>query len=232
MPRILVVDDEPHIRDVICFALERVGMVPVVARNGTEAMMAFHKGGLDLAVLDIGLPDTDGLEVCRQIRRTSQLPILFLSARDEEIDRILGLEIGGDDYVTKPFSPRELVARVRTILKRTAGVATSTTDAVLSAGELSLDRTGRAASFSGKPLQLTVLEFAILETLMSRSSMVFSREQLMQAAYGVGTYVAERTIDSHIRNLRAKLAAAGAAGVIATVHGVGFKLSVPDEGAA
>ncbi|MGR6466826.1 response regulator [Rhizobium sp. PAMB 3182] len=232
MPRILVVDDEPHIRDVICFALERAGMAPVVARNGTEAMMAFRKGGLDLAILDIGLPDMDGLEVCRQIRRTSQLPILFLSARDEEIDRILGLEIGGDDYVTKPFSPRELVARTRTILKRTAGTAGSTTDAVLSSGDLTLDRAGRAASFSGKPLQLTVLEFSILETLIGRPAMVFSREQLMQAAYGVGTYVAERTIDSHIRNLRAKLAAAGASGVIATVHGVGFKLSTKDEGTA
>ncbi|MGR6432065.1 response regulator [Rhizobium sp. PAMB 3174] len=232
MPRILVVDDEPHIRDVICFALERAGMAPVVARNGTEAMMAFRKGGLDLAILDIGLPDMDGLEVCRQIRRTSQLPILFLSARDEEIDRILGLEIGGDDYVTKPFSPRELVARTRTILKRTVATAGSTTDAVLSSGDLTLDRAGRAASFSGKPLQLTVLEFSILETLIGRPAMVFSREQLMQAAYGVGTYVAERTIDSHIRNLRAKLAAAGASGVIATVHGVGFKLSTQDEGTA
>jgi len=224
-PRILVVDDEPHIRDVICFALERAGLTSTPARNGTEAMMVFRRGNIDLIILDIGMPDMDGLEVCRQIRRTSGLPILFLSARDEEIDRVLGLEIGGDDYVTKPFSPRELIARVKAILKRSGnGVEPERRHATLIAGALSLDRGGRTVTFRDSEIAMTALEFAILDALLSRPDVVFSREQLMKAAYGVGTYVADRTIDSHIRNIRAKFLAAGGHGVIATVHSIGFKL--------
>ncbi|MBY2926555.1 response regulator transcription factor [Rhizobium leguminosarum] len=224
-PRILVVDDEPHIRDVICFALERAGLAWMAARNGTEAMAAFRRGNIDLIILDIGMPEMDGLEVCRQIRKTSGLPILFLSARDEEIDRILGLEIGGDDYVTKPFSPRELVARVKAILKRSSnGAEPDRRHATLVAGELSLDRRGRTVIFGENTIAMTALEFAILDALLSRPDMVFSREQLMEAAYGAGTYVADRTIDSHIRNIRAKFLVAGGQGIIATVHGIGFKL--------
>ncbi|MBX5223218.1 response regulator [Rhizobium sp. NLR8a] len=224
-PRILVVDDEPHIRDVICFALDRADLASMAVRNGTEAMAAFRRGNIDLIILDIGMPGMDGLEVCRQIRTTSGLPILFLSARDEEIDRILGLEIGGDDYVTKPFSPRELVARVKAILKRSGSEAgPDRRHATLVAGELSLDRAGRTVMFGKCAIAMTALEFAILDALLSRPGMVFSREQLMEAAYGAGTYVADRTIDSHIRNIRAKFAAAGGSGVIATVHGIGFKL--------
>ncbi|ANM13123.1 MULTISPECIES: response regulator [unclassified Rhizobium] len=224
-PRILVVDDEPHIRDVICFALQRAGMMPMAASNGTEAMMAFRRGNIDLITLDIGMPDMDGLEVCRQIRKTSALPILFLSARDEEIDRVLGLEIGGDDYVTKPFSPRELVARVKAILKRSGNDAVpDRRRATFVEGELSLDRHGRMVTFGESAITMTVLEFAILDALLSRPDMVFSRERLMEAAYGAGTYVADRTIDSHIRNIRAKFLAAGGRGIIATVHGIGFKL--------
>jgi two-component system, OmpR family, response regulator len=223
--RILVVDDEPHIRDVICFALERAGMAAATARNGTEAMMAFRRGAIDLIVLDVGMPEMDGLEVCRQIRKSSGLPILFLSARDEEIDRILGLEIGGDDYVTKPFSPRELIARIKAILKRSGNGGNADADqATLIAGGVSLDRAGRMVTFNGGVVATTALEFSILDVLLSRPDRVFSREQLMEAAYGPNVYVADRTIDSHIRNIRAKLSAAGAGGVIVTVHGVGFKL--------
>jgi len=230
--RILVIDDEPHIRDVICFALEREGMATSTARNGTEAIMAFRRGNVDLVVLDIGIPDMDGLEVCRQIRRTSALPILFLSARDEEIDRILGFELGGDDYVTKPFSPRELVARVKAILKRgnPAEATQGGGSGRLAVGELTLDRGGRNVMFAGNPVSLTGLEFAILDALMSRPDMVFQRQQLMEAAYGANTYVADRTIDSHIRNIRAKLSEVGGQGMIMTVHGVGFKLARPDGG--
>jgi two-component system, OmpR family, response regulator len=230
VPRILVVDDEPNIREVICFALERAGMTTATAGTGTQAMATFRAGKIDLIVLDIGMPDMDGLEVCRQIRKTSSVPILFLSARDEEIDRILGLEIGGDDYVTKPFSPRELVARVKTILKRTGTTSTAErNEQDLTVGDLRLDRAGRTVTFAGNSVLPTTLEFAILETLMARPGMVFSREQLMVAAYGPGTYVADRTIDSHIRNVRAKLAAVGAENVITTVHGVGFKLRIDSE---
>ena len=220
--RILVVDDEPHIRHVICFAIERAGLACATARNGAEAMMAFRRGHIDLIVLDIGMPEMDGLDVCCQI--------LFLSARDEEIDRVLGLEIGGDDYVTKPFSPRELVARVKAILKRTGGDVRRENS--LAAGRISLDRGGRSVRFGDIPVALTALEFSILETLIARPELVFSREQLMEAAYGPGIYVADRTIDSHIRNIRAKFSAAGAPGVIVTVHGIGFQLSPDAEGKA
>ncbi|QND24561.1 response regulator (plasmid) [Rhizobium leguminosarum bv. viciae] len=224
-PRILVVDDEPHIRDVICFALERAGLAWLAVRNGTEAMTAFRRGSIDLIILDIGMPDMDGLDVCRQIRKTSGLPILFLSARDEEIDRVLGLEIGGDDYVTKPFSPRELIARVKAILKRSGnGAEPERRHATLVAGALSLDRGARTVTFRDSEIAMTALEFAILDALLSRPDMVFSREQLMEAAYGAGTYVADRTIDSHVRNIRAKFLAAGGQGIITTVHGIGFKL--------
>lgn len=221
--RILVVDDEPNIRDVICFALERAGMQTHTARNGAEALQAFRRNGADLIVLDIGMPEIDGLEVCRQLRRSSDVPILFLSARDEEIDRILGLEIGGDDYVTKPFSPRELVARVNVILKRVNG-RRAVASGPIGQGRLLLDAERHLASFGGAAVELTALEFAILKTFASRPEVVFTREQIMLAAYGPGTYVADRTIDSHIRNLRQKFAQAGCETVVATLHGVGFKL--------
>lgn len=221
--RILVVDDEPHIRDVITFALERAGMAVSVARDGSEALIAWRRTSPDLIVLDIGMPELDGLDVCRQIRKTSEVPILFLSARDEEVDRIIGLEIGGDDYVSKPFSPRELVARVKTILKRTSGSSTQASDQMVR-GPLRLDRSAHSVIWNGTPLVLTALEFEVLSALLGRPEMVFSREQLMTAAYGGDIHVSERTIDSHIRNLRAKFAAAGCGAAVTTVHGVGFKL--------
>lgn len=221
--RILVVDDEPHIRDVITFALERAGMMVAVARDGSEALIAWRRTAPDLIVLDIGMPELDGLDVCRQIRRSSDVPILFLSARDEEVDRIIGLEIGGDDYVSKPFSPRELVARVKAILKRAAGPLPLLTEPIVR-GPLRLDRAGHTVSWNGKAIALTALEFAVMASVLGRPEMVFSREQLMVAAYGGDIHVSERTIDSHVRNLRAKFAAAGCASVITTVHGVGFKL--------
>jgi two-component system OmpR family response regulator len=219
--RILVADDEPHIREVICFALERAGLGTVTARNGSEALQAFRRGGVDLIVLDIGMPEMDGLAVCRQVRKTSEVPILFLSARDEEIDRVLGLEIGGDDYVTKPFSTRELVARVNAILKRANGGGKI---AALSHGRIALDPARHEARYGETPVALTALEFGMLQALLGRPGVVFSREQLMAAAYGPNIHVADRTIDSHIRNIRAKFAEAGCPSVIATVHGVGFRL--------
>lgn len=222
MPRVLIADDEPNIREVISFALERAGFATVTARNGTEAMQQVRRGPVDLIVLDIGMPEMDGLEVCRQIRKTSEVPILFLSARDEEIDRVLGLEIGGDDYVTKPFSARELVARVNVILKRSRGGEKR--PAALSHGSVRLDAARHAVWFGDVPITLTALEFEILAAFLGRPELVFTREQLMEAAYGAGTYVSDRTIDSHIRNLRAKFAEAGCASAVETVHGVGFRL--------
>jgi len=221
---ILVVDDDPHIRDVVRFAFEKTGMAISIAQDGKEALRQFDRNVHDLIVLDIGMPEMDGLEVCRQIRKTSDTPILFLSARDEEIDRVLGLEIGGDDYVTKPFSPRELVARVNAILRRTRNSPAPATAKEMTRGGLTIDPDARTAAFLGTPVSLTALEFAILRTLLARPGFVFTRELILDAAYAGNIHVADRTIDSHVRNIRAKIAAAGCDSVIETVHGVGFKL--------
>lgn len=220
--RILVVDDDAHIRDVICFALDKAGFATIQAADGAAALSAFEKEPPVLIVLDVGLPEVDGLEVCRQVRRSGETPILFVSARDEEIDRVLGLELGGDDYLTKPFSPRELVARVNAILKR-AKPRTSEQGDVLRVNGLLLDRPRFHAEFKGAPAQLTALEFTILQVLAAKPGYVFDRERIMQAAYD-DIHVSDRTIDSHIRNIRAKFAALGCADIIETVHGVGFRL--------
>ena len=223
MKRILVVDDDPHIREVIKFAIEKAGMAVTIAEDGARALSVFANERVDLIVLDIGMPEINGLEVCRRIRRTSETPILFLSARDEEIDRVLGLEIGGDDYVTKPFSPRELVARVHVILKRIRAAPPSE-DLRLARGALTLDLAGHRALFGAEPVALTGLEFSILKTLASRPNQVFSRDRILEAAYAGAIHVSDRTIDSHIRNIRAKLALVGCEQAIETVHGVGFRL--------
>ncbi|MBI5264742.1 MAG: response regulator transcription factor [Bradyrhizobium sp.] len=224
--RILIVDDDLHIREVIRVALKKAGMIVVEARDGKEALTRFASDRPDLIVLDIGMPEFDGLDVCREVRKTSDVPILFLSARDEEIDRVLGLEIGGDDYVTKPFSPRELVARVNVILRRISprGPDSKADSATLAQGSLSVDPEQHVALFAGTPLKLTAIEFGFLRAMLTRPTAVFSREQLMRAAYQLNIQVSDRTIDSHIRNIRAKLAAANCNSVIETVHGVGFKL--------
>ncbi|MGO4837512.1 response regulator transcription factor, partial [Rhizobiaceae sp. 2RAB30] len=159
--RILVADDDPHIREVICFALEKAGMKTISVGDGATALREFERRPPDLVVLDVGMPEMDGLEVCRRVRRLSDAPILFLSARDEEIDRVLGLEMGGDDYVTKPFSPRELVARVNVILRRmrNAGPSPTADETELTHGRLILDPARHAARFAETALSLTALEF-------------------------------------------------------------------------
>lgn len=223
--RILIVDDDLHIREVIRVALRKAGMTVFEAKDGREALTRFTSDRPDLIVLDIGMPEFDGLDVCREIRKTSDVPILFLSARDDEIDRVLGLEIGGDDYVTKPFSPRELVARVNVILRRMASRGPEARRAVaLSQGRLSVDPEQHVAEFAGAPLRLTAIEFGILRAFLTRPAVVFSREQIMNAAYQLNIQVSDRTIDSHIRNIRAKLSAVNCENVIETIHGVGFKL--------
>jgi two-component system, OmpR family, response regulator len=224
-PLILIADDDGHIREVIRFALEKAGMDVIAAKDGAEAMRLFGERKPELIVLDVGMPELDGLDVCRQLRRTSDVPILFLSARDEEIDRILGLEMGGDDYVTKPFSPRELVARVKIILKRRLGpLDIQETKNTLAQGGLQLDVVSHVADFSGKKLDLTALEFAILKAFLGHKQRAFTRDQIIDAAYAANMHVSDRTIDSHIRNIRAKLNQAGCPSVIETVHGVGFRL--------
>ncbi|CCV04345.1 Transcriptional regulatory protein chvI [Mesorhizobium metallidurans STM 2683] len=221
---ILVADDDPHIREIICFALEKAGMKTLPVADGAAALQAIERRAPDLVVLDIGMPEMDGLEVCRRLRQRSDVPVLFLSARDEEIDRVLGLEMGGDDYVTKPFSPRELVARVNVILRRARPAPVEIDDRLFSHGRLTLVPASHTASFDGKTLALTAIEFSILKGFLARPAHVLDRERVMASAYAANIHVAGRTVDSHIRNIRAKLAAAGCEDAIETVHGVGFRL--------
>lgn len=222
---ILVADDDPHIREVICFALEKAGMKTQAVSDGAAALQAIERRAPDLVVLDIGMPEMDGLEVCRRLRHISDVPVPFLSARDEEIDRVLGLEMGGDDYVTKPFSPRELVARVNVILRRARPAPSEQTDdRQFAHGKLALAPASHAASFDGRPLALTSIEFSILKGFLARPTHVLGRDVVMANAYAANIHVADRTVDSHIRNIRAKLAAVGCLDAIETVHGVGFRL--------
>jgi two-component system OmpR family response regulator len=224
-PHILVADDDPHIREVICFALEKADMRTTAVADGAAALREIGRRPPDLVVLDIGMPEMDGLEVCRRLRQTSDVPVLFLSARDEEIDRVLGLEMGGDDYVTKPFSPRELVARVKVILRRARPAPPEPADdRQFAHGKLTLAPASHGASFDGKPLALTGIEFSILKGFLMRPRNVLDRDAVMANAYAGRIHVADRTVDSHIRNIRAKLAAAGCLDIIETVHGVGFRL--------
>ncbi|NNE79641.1 MAG: response regulator transcription factor [Silicimonas sp.] len=224
---ILVVDDDPQIREVLGMALERAGFEAVMARDGAEGLVQARSVQPALAVLDIGLPEMDGLELCKAIRRESDLPILFLTARDDEVDRILGLELGGDDYVTKPFSPRELVARVRAILKRVGGGAATSEEpetGVLQIGRLSLVPESHVCKVDDQSVTLTSTEITILGKLMSRPKQVFSRPALVDAIWGPGMVVSDRTLDSHLRNLRSKLADAGCPDAIETLHGVGLRM--------
>lgn len=219
---ILIVDDDPHIREVLQFALEKAGFKVEPAINGKEALGKFTLRIFDCIVLDITMPEIDGLEVCRQIRKTSETPILFLSSRDEEIDRIIGFEIGGDDYVTKPFSPRELVARLQAILKRTAPKP-QTTIKTLQKGLLKIDTESYTAYWHEKTIALTATEFSLLATLLKHPEKVYNRDELMDGAYQDIT-VSDRTIDSHIRRIRQKFADGNADNIIETMHGIGYKL--------
>jgi two-component system, OmpR family, response regulator len=221
---ILIVDDDPQIRDVLGMALDRAGFQTIMARDGAEGLRKARSEKPDLAVLDIGLPEMDGLELCKTIRRDSDLPILFLTARDDEVDRILGLELGGDDYLTKPFSPRELVARVRAVLRRTGSTIPADTVETIRIGVLSLAPESHACSVNGVSVTLTSTEISILGKLMARPSQVFSRPAMVDAIWGTGMAVSDRTLDSHLRNLRSKLADAGCPDAIETLHGVGLRM--------
>lgn len=221
MAHILIADDDPQIREILRIAFEKQGYVIEAVADGASALAAAETGAHDLLVLDIGMPEMDGLDVCRELRKSSQLPILFLTARDDEIDRVIGLEIGGDDYVAKPFSPRELVARVKAILKRSGERAVKRG---LSRGALTLDPDRHRCEVKGTPLTLTAREMEIMAHLMARPEHVVSRPQLVDTVYGNNVNVSDRTIDSHIRNLRGKLADAGLPDAIETVHGVGVRM--------
>ncbi len=227
--KLLIVDDDPNIRDVIGFAVETAGFVAEFAEDGTTGLNRAKSDDIDLLVLDVGLPEMDGFELCKELRKTSAVPILFLTARDDEIDRILGMEIGGDDYVTKPFSPRELVARIKAILKRSTSSQTWS-DATLMRGDLILDPNRHICRFSGQEVPLTASEFLLLKALLERPDHVMKRQVLVSAIYGHNIHVSDRTVDSHIRNIRRKLAEVGCARSILTVHGIGLRMGQCREG--
>ncbi len=220
--KVLIVDDDPGIREVIAIALEDAGLRCRQASNGQAGLVDVDRNAPDLVILDIGMPEMDGFETCRAIRRQSAVPILFLTARDEEINRILGFELGGDDYVTKPFSPRELVLRVKAILARANGALHQ--EERLGHGVLEMVPARHHCTLAGQPVELTATEFQLLAALLRSGERVLTRDQLIQAVYGASAQHSDRTVDSHIRNLRRKAAALGVSDLVSTVHGVGLKL--------
>ncbi|WP_252088512.1 two-component system response regulator CreB [Pseudomonas sp. MWU13-3659] len=222
MPHILIVEDESAIADTLVYALQADGHSTEWVSLGSAAVEQQRLRPADLVILDIGLPDISGFETCRQLRRFSEVPVMFLSARDAEIDRVLGLEIGADDYVVKPFSPREVAARVRAILKRMA----PRPEPVAEVAPFQLDTLAMRIVYRGQPLALTRHEFRLLQCLLEQPRRVFSREQLLDGL-GVASDVGyERTIDSHIKSLRAKLRlVAGEAEPIQTYRGLGYSYS-------
>ena len=221
--KILVVDDEAKIVKLVRSYLEQAGYTVVEANDGQTALIQARREKPDLVVLDLGLPGIDGLDVARTLRRERDTPIIMLTARIEETDRIVGLELGADDYVTKPFNPRELVARVRAVLRRTGGGAAA--PEVLRAGELVLDLGGHQATLEGRSLDLTPTEFDLLAVLMQNPGHVFTRLELLERVQGYAYEGYERTIDAHVKNLRAKLSEDPRhPRYVQTVFGVGYKL--------
>jgi len=215
---VLIVEDEPRLASVLGDYLQAAGYTQQWVDDGALALEAFHARAPDLVLLDLMLPNRDGLEICRDLRRIGQVPVIMVTARVEEIDRLLGLEIGADDYICKPFSPREVVARVHAVLRRHRQAPGGTT-----APGLLVDEAECRASVDGKRLDLTQVEFRLLRTLAASPGRVYSREQLMDQLYADHRIVTDRTVDSHVKNLRRKLGEVGAEDWVRSVYGVGYR---------
>jgi two-component system response regulator VicR len=229
-PLILLVDDEIAILDVVRYNLEKANFRVMTSRDGREALQLSQSEKPDLVILDLMLPGLDGFEICRQIRAQSAVPIIMLTARDEEVDRVVGLELGADDYVVKPFSTRELVARVKSVLRRTT--ASLEGDAKrIRVQQFELDRDSYMASWEDTPLCLSHLEFELLSTMLQHAGHVLSREQLLDLVWGYGYPGETRAVDTAVKRLRQKLrrVAASAADQIETVRGVGYRLRAEDQ---
>ena len=225
---VLVVDDEPQIVDLVRDYLDHAGFAVLVAADGPEALRAVRTGSPDLVVLDLGLPGLDGLDVLRSLRREGALPVIVLTARGEESDKLVGLELGADDYLTKPFSPKELVARVRAVLRRAEGLR-SPSD-VIRVGDVELDVPRMEARFGGRRVDLTKTEFQLLATMARQPGRVFTRAQLLDTVKGVAFESYERAIDAHIKNIRRKVETnPRAPRYLLTVFGVGYRFAEPDS---
>jgi DNA-binding response OmpR family regulator len=224
LKKILVVDDEPKIIQLTQDYLENAGFSVISAGDGERALAIIQVEKPDLVVLDLGLPGMDGLDVCRSIRQTSNLPIIMLTARDEETDKLVGLELGADDYITKPFSPKELVARVRSVLRRSE-LAQEERE-VIRVGDVTLDLPRMQVTIGDEEIELTATEFQLLQTLASQPGRIFTRSQLLNAVHGVAIESYERAIDAHIKNIRRKLEPVPhEPRYIQTVYGVGYRFS-------
>jgi len=221
-PTILVVEDEASIAETVLYALETEGFAPLWKTTGADALAVLKAQPVALVVLDVGLPDMSGFDVCREMLRHHAIPVIFLTARSEEVDRIVGLELGADDYLTKPFSPRELTARVRAVLRRSAG---GQSPPAAAAAGWQHDAARCRISFHGRSLDLTRNEYRLLGALLAQPGRVFSRDQLMAAAWADPGAALDRTVDAHIKSVRAKLrAAAPDADPIVTHRGLGYSL--------
>jgi len=221
---ILLVDDEDAVQKLLAYPLERDGFRVIQARDGEEALERFENEHVDLVVLDLMLPKLDGLEVCKRLRAGSTVPIIMLTARDDELDKVLGLELGADDYITKPFSIREFRSRVRALLRRAATTLPDDRQEQIEANGLRLDLGRREVFVHDRPVQLTYVEFELLRTLASHTGRVYTREQLLQALWGGSEYREPRTIDVHVRHLREKLERdPHEPEFILTVRGVGYR---------
>ena len=227
-PTILLVDDEPNIVELNRLYIENAGYTVVTARDGSEALKQFRAVRPALVVLDLMLPEVDGWEVCRHLRQEGQTPIIMLTARAEDIDRIVGLELGADDYMTKPYNPRELVARIRAVLRRTYNTVEASTEKALHVGDLVVDPARREATVGKRTLQLRTKEFDLLHTLLKHQGLVLSRDQLLEQVWGFDYAGETRTVDMHVAQLRKELQ--GSSIQIETVWGVGYKLVVGTKG--
>jgi DNA-binding response OmpR family regulator len=222
---VLVVEDEPRIADLARDYLQHAGFAVHQVGDGHAALQSIGRDRPNLVILDLGLPGLDGLDVVREVRRTSSLPIVILTERDDEVDKLLGLELGADDYVTKPFSPRELVARVRAVLRRSEQTPAASGERIR-AGDVELDLPRMRVSVAGRPVELTATEFALLTTLVRQPGRIFTRSQLLDAVHGVAFDSYERAIDTHVKNLRRKLEPdPRRPRYIQTVYGVGYRFA-------
>lgn len=222
--RILIVEDEAAIADVVEFALRKAGFDTVRATTLAGARQQLHSRGADLLVLDLGLPDGDGLDLCRELSQSKGIPVLVLTCRDEEVDRVLGLESGADDYVVKPFSPRELTARVRSILRRSARAAAEPRDEILHHGRVTVVPSEHRVALDDHEIRLTPVELSLLAALLRSPARVYSRAALIEQVYQPSCYLSERTIDSHVKGIRRKFTSIDAgADPIETVFGVGYR---------